>query len=186
VTLHEQLHGIRSYEPPPWTLKCCAYVLDRIVHFWKTKTVKIGAVKKLEHNNWNPANVEDVDMTGSISTMGALIQFHQTVARYKDELARRAVLVELREYLLGGVVTQAEMFEGLDWAYQDGFEDGEVEAVKVLKRIFLSVLVRNGVNLTMGEDKEFYMYLVMKYPDLATDFGRGLIYYYQVYGKKEE
>jgi hypothetical protein len=172
-------------------------VLDRIVHFWKTKTVQIGAVKMLEHCNWNPANVEDIDMTESISTMGALIQFHQTVARYKDELARRgggvgprAVFfgngVEQRAYVLGTVVTQAEMFEGLDWAYQDDFEEGEVEAVKVLKRILLSVLVRNGVEMTMGEDEEFYMYLVRKYPDLATDFGRGLLYYHQVYSKKEE
>jgi hypothetical protein len=56
----------------------------------------------------------------------------------------------------------------------------------VVKRVLLSVLVCNGVDLTMGDDGQVYAGLVGKFPRLAMDFGRGLLYYHHVHGKKEE
>lgn len=184
VGLQCKLRPINAWRNTPDTLEvhnCSPYILDRIVHFWLFKILEIRKTKKLEHNRWIPERREDIDVTGSMTTVGALIEFHDTVAFHQDELARRASLAKLRSHLLSPHVTDEEIFEGLGYAYKRYAAGDKNSSAKLLKRIFLSSLIRNRADLTTGTNKQHFNSLVSLYSDLATDFSRGIFYYYQVY-----
>jgi hypothetical protein len=165
---------------------CSSYVLDRIIHFWLFKVVEIRKIKTLEHIPWHPSNTLEEGRVTSMSTVGALIEFYTTVVNNRDDLARRVVLAKLRSHLLSPVVTDDEIFEGLTHAYQVCASDNNTGYSEVLKRIFLSVLVRNGLRLTMGKNKGRVDQIVTAFPALAMDAWRGEQFYRQFYGKKNE
>lgn len=163
---------------------CCAYVVDRIIHFWLFKVLDIRKLKKLEHNRWNPTNSADIDVTDSMTTVCVLLEFYNTVTYHQDQLASRASLAKLRSHLVGIFITAEKIFEGLEHAYKRCNSDPTNHASKILKRVFLSALVRSGADLTTGKNAQHFKSLVISYPELATDFSSGVLYYNQVYGRK--
>jgi hypothetical protein len=165
------------------TFDCSAYVLDRIVHFWLYKVLEIRETRTLQHHHLNAPKMED---NKAMSTVGALIEFHDTVVYQRDDLARRILLAKLRFHLLGSLVTDNEIFEGLEHAYKACAGDNNNAYSQVLKRIFLSVLVRNGLGLTRGNNKAKFIQLANAYPALAMDACWGEQYVRQFFTKKEE
>jgi hypothetical protein len=165
------------------TFDCSAYVLDRIVHFWLFKVLEIRETRTLQHHHLNAPKTED---NKAMSTVGALIEFHDTVVCNRDDLARRILLAKLRFHLLGSLVTDNEILEGLEHIYKTCSGDNNNAYSQTLKRIFLSVLVRNGLSLTMGNNKEKFTQLATAYPALAVDAWRGGQFVHHFFGKKKE
>jgi hypothetical protein len=169
--------------PVSMTFDCSAYVLDRIVHFWVHKVLEIGESRALQHHRLNAPKIE---VNEAMSTVGILIEFHETVIHHRDDLARRVMLSKLRYHLLSPLVTDNEIFEGLEHVYKKCASDNNNAYSQMLKRIFLSVLVRNGLGLTRGNNKARFIQLANAYPALAMDACWGEQYVRQFFTKKEE
>jgi hypothetical protein len=114
---------------------------------------------------------------GNISfTVGALIDLYS--ADSTTLILRLDLSIKLHCHVLGSMVTDEEIFEGLEESYKRCKEDPYNILAKVMRSIFISVLVRHGLDLTRGRNRIHFKRFVGAYPKPATDFTNDILYYF--------
>jgi hypothetical protein len=145
------------------------------------KALEIYDVQKLEYNRWKSKHTDAIN---SVTTVQTLLEFYNTVSFHQDDLASRVSLAHLPSHLLSTTVTDEEIFESLEYAYKHCKKTPRDIRSRVIKKIFLFILVRGRSDLTTGKNRTHFNRLVGLHPDLLCDFISGTLYYFDVYGKK--
>jgi hypothetical protein len=120
------------------------------------------------------------DIVVSHATISELIDAY---CEYPNTVMSRSYIrAKLRCHLLGPMVTDEEIFEGLEYSHRrcEG-PPGNFHA-RYPKQTFLTVVVHNSLDLTRGKNRDHFKRLVKAYPGLATDLSNGILYY--VYHEK--
>jgi hypothetical protein len=126
----------------------------------------------------------DCSAANSMTTVRTLLEFYNTASFHHDDLALRVSLAHLCSHLLSTTVDDEEIFEGLEYAYKNCKKTPRDIRSSVIKKIFLSMLVRGRSDLITSKNRTHFNRLVGLYPDLLPDFSSGTLYYFDVYGKK--
>jgi hypothetical protein len=108
--------------------------------------------------------------------VGALIDLYS--ADSTTLIPRLDSSIKLHCHVLGSMVTDEEIFEGLEESYKRCKEDPYNILAKVIVSIFFPALMRNGLNLTCGRNRIHFKRFVGAYPEPATHFTNDILYYF--------
>jgi hypothetical protein len=142
--------------------------------------MQLIAEDKIVNSSESHVQLVAEDIVDSNATVSELIDAY---CEYPNTVMSRSYIrAKLRCHLLGPTVTDEEIFEGLEYSHRrcEG-PPGNFHA-RYPKQTFLTVLVRNSLDLTRGKNRGHFKRLVKAYPGLATDLSNGILYY--VYHEK--
>lgn len=160
---------IKFYDFPP-------YIVDRVVSFWETGTLTVKETKVVEHCTKQPWRRQDWSVTDKMPTMAVAVYLCRFAVTYGDEFLKEAALGKLRAHLCTTLPFHAELLKAVDDCYSA--EDRPWTKDKDMRKILLSALCRHSCDIELGEQAEEIQRLCNRHPQLAMDYRKGIMYYY--------
>lgn len=153
----------------PYTLSC-------MINFWVEKRVDVDKHKKLRYVIQTSEDGTDFVIAGQLSTSEALIELHAAAIEWRDAPMKQACVARLRHHLVKNHANDKEILEGLKSAEHARMRQPD-EDHNMIKRIFLTALMRKAKNIASGEMKDSFKVLFFEEPSLAFDVHLASLYH---------